>query len=118
MSFELTLVIVFLVTTVLGYFLIKNVPSLLHTPLMSGMNALSGITVLATMTSTAIAVQVAMGAYNAGIKAFELNAFATVSQIAGVIGIVCATCNVVAGFGLTDRMLKMFKSDKKDKKEE
>ena len=68
-SFELILVIVFLVTTVLGYFLIKNVPSLLHTPLMSGMNALSGVTVLATMTSTAIAL-------------------ATGSKIAGFFGIV------------------------------
>ena len=96
MSFELVLIIVFLVTTVLGYFLIKNVPSLLHTPLMSGMNALSGVTVLATMTSTAVATM-------------------TGSQVAGVIGIVCATCNVVAGFGLTNRMLKMFKSDKNKK---
>ena len=97
---QISLVGVFLVTTVLGYFLIKNVPSLLHTPLMSGMNALSGVTVLATMTSTAFAL-------------------GTGSKVAGVVGIVCATCNVVAGFGLTDRMLKMFKSDKsRGKKEE
>ena len=99
MSLELILVIVFIVTTVLGYFLIKNVPSLLHTPLMSGMNALSGVTVLATMTSTALAI-------------------ITGSKVAGFFGIVCAMCNVVAGFGLTNRMLKMFKSDKKTKKEE
>ena len=92
-SFELILVIVFLVTTVLGYFLIKNVPSLLHTPLMSGMNALSGVTVLATMTSTALAI-------------------ITGSKVAGFFGIVCAMCNVVAGFGLTNRMLKMFKHSK------
>ena len=99
-GFELSLLIVFLITTVLGYFLIKNVPSLLHTPLMSGMNALSGVTVLATIVSTAIAAT-------------------TGSRVAGVIGIVCATCNVVAGFGLTNRMLKMFKSNKnKTKKEE
>jgi len=99
MSLELILVIVFIVTTVLGYFLIKNVPSLLHTPLMSGMNALSGVTVLATMTSTALAI-------------------ITGSKVAGFFGIVCAMCNVVAGFGLTNRMLKMFKSDKKIEKEE
>ena len=99
MSLELILVIVFIVTTVLGYFLIKNVPSLLHTPLMSGMNALSGVTVLATMTSTALAI-------------------ITGSKVAGFFGIVCAMCNVVAGFGLTNRMLKMFKSDKKVEKEE
>ena len=95
---QISLVCVFLVTTVLGYFLIKNVPSLLHTPLMSGMNALSGVTVLATMTSTAWALS-------------------TGSKVAGVIGIVCATCNVVAGFGLTNRMLRMFKSDKAKKEE-
>ena len=99
MSLELILVIVFIVTTVLGYFLIKNVPSLLHTPLMSGMNALSGVTVLAAMTSTALAI-------------------ITGSKVAGFFGIVCAMCNVVAGFGLTNRMLKMFKSDKKIEKEE
>ena len=56
MSLELILVLVFVVTTLIGYKLIKNVPSLLHTPLMSGMNALSGITILATMTATAYAV--------------------------------------------------------------
>ena len=95
---QISLICVFLVTTVLGYFLIKNVPSLLHTPLMSGMNALSGVTVLATMTSTALAVT-------------------TGSKVAGVIGIVCATCNVVAGFGLTNRMLRMFKSGKAKKEE-
>lgn len=97
-SLELILVLVFLVATILGYKLIKNVPSLLHTPLMSGMNALSGITILATMTSTAAAV------------AFE-------SQLLGCIGIICATVNVVAGFGLTNRMLKMFKTDKSVKAE-
>ncbi len=101
MKMELILVLIFLVTTVIGYKLIKNVPSLLHTPLMSGMNALSGITILATMTSTAAAV-------------------ATGSKIFGMLGIVCATINVVAGFGLTNRMLKMFKtgSTHKDEKAE
>jgi len=112
MSFELILVIVFLVTTVLGYFLIKNVPSLLHTPLMSGMNALSGVTVLATMTSTAVAVAMSIMASQMGELSPISPVVATLSQISGVVGIVCATCNVVAGFGLTNRMLKMFKSDK------
>jgi len=117
MSFELVLVIVFLVTTVLGYFLIKNVPSLLHTPLMSGMNALSGVTVLATMTSTAVAVATAIMTSNLGELSPISPFVAMASQVAGVIGIVCATCNVVAGFGLTNRMLKMFKT-KPSKKEE
>ena len=77
MSLELILVLVFVVTTLIGYKLIKNVPSLLHTPLMSGMNALSGITILATMTATAAAIT-------------------TGSKIFGCIGIICATINVVA----------------------
>lgn len=95
MSLELILVLIFVAATLIGYKLIKNVPSLLHTPLMSGMNALSGITILATMTSTALAVT-------------------TGSKIVGCIGIVCATINVVAGFGLTHRMLKMFKTGSKE----
>lgn len=99
MSLELMLVLVFILTTLIGYKLIKNVPSLLHTPLMSGMNALSGITILATMTVTAAALT-------------------TGSKILGCIGIVCATINVVAGFGLTARMLRMFKSDEHKHKED
>lgn len=95
MSLELILVLIFVAATLIGYKLIKNVPSLLHTPLMSGMNALSGITILATMTATAFAA-------------------ATGSKIVGCIGIVCATINVVAGFGLTHRMLKMFKTGSKE----
>ena len=52
--FQLILVGVFAVATVVGYLIIKNVPSLLHTPLMSGMNALSGVTVLGALTATAV----------------------------------------------------------------
>jgi NAD(P) transhydrogenase subunit alpha len=87
---EIILVLVFVVATLVGYKLIKSVPSLLHTPLMSGMNALSGVTILGTMTATA------------GALAFG-------SRLLGVIGIICATINVVSGFVVTDRMLKMFK---------
>ncbi len=94
---EAILVTVFVVPTLLGYKLIKNVPSLLHTPLMSGMNALSGVTVLGALTVTALAL-------------------VTGSRALGFIAIVCATVNVIAGFGVTDRMLKMFK--KPGKKEE
>ena len=72
-ALEIILVVVFLASAALGYKLINAVPSLLHTPLMSGMNALSGITIL---------------------------------------GIIAAVINVVAGFGVTERMLRMFKSGK------
>lgn len=90
MIHPIILLLVFAVATVLGYILIKQVPSLLHTPLMSGMNALSGITVLGMVTSTALAVGFG-------------------SQLLGCVGIICAMVNVVAGFGVTDKMLKMFK---------
>ncbi len=90
MSFELLSPLVFLAAALAGYRLIGQVPSLLHTPLMSGMNALSGITVLAAVAATA-------------------GAAATGSRLLGFVGIVCATVNVVAGFAVTDRMLRMFK---------
>ncbi|MGI6561141.1 MAG: NAD(P) transhydrogenase subunit alpha [Clostridia bacterium] len=87
----LLLILVFLVSTVVGYMIIKNVPSLLHTPLMSGMNALSGITVLGALTTAAIAIQ-------------------TGSKILGYLAIVLAMINVAGGFTVTGRMLKMFKN--------
>ncbi|HHT62633.1 MAG: NAD(P) transhydrogenase subunit alpha [Bacillota bacterium] len=85
------LVLIFVVSTLVGYKVISNVPSLLHTPLMSGMNALSGITILGSLVATAFAV--AMG-----------------SKILGAIAIILATNNVVGGFLVTHRMLKMFKA--------
>ena len=95
------LVVIFIVTSVVGYFIIKIVPSLLHTPLMSGMNALSGITILG-----AIAV--------VGITFFaQSNEYLILGQIIGGIAIIAATVNVVGGFGVTHRMLKMFVKKKK-----
>ena len=95
MSRELILVLVFVAATLLVYKLISAVPSLLHTPLMSGMNALSGVTILGMMTATALAVGFG-------------------SKVLGIIGIVCAMINVVSGFLVTDRMLLMFKGSKHD----
>ncbi|MBO4734048.1 MAG: NAD(P) transhydrogenase subunit alpha [Clostridia bacterium] len=92
------LIIIFLAATVVGYFIINNVPSLLHTPLMSGMNALSGITILGALAVTAVALK----SYNS-----------VLSIILGVIAIVLAIINVAAGFGITARMLKMFKGEDK-----
>lgn len=102
MTMKLILVVVFLVSMVVGYKLINNVPSLLHTPLMSGMNALSGITVLGAISSTVIAV-----------RAEE----PILGYVFGALALVLAMINVVGGFGVTGRMLKMFKSkDKGGKK--
>ncbi len=93
MSKEIILVLVFIAATLLGYKLIGAVPSLLHTPLMSGMNALSGITIL-------------------GIIAVLTMSDTYIGNLAGFLGLVAATINVVAGFGVTDRMLRMFKGGK------
>jgi NAD(P) transhydrogenase subunit alpha len=95
---ELILIVIFVASTLVGYKLIDNVPSLLHTPLMSGMNALSGVTVLGALAATAAAV-------NAGSKAL------------GCVAIVLAMINVAGGFGVTNRMLRMFRRKKGGKPE-
>lgn len=93
------LILIFVVATLVGYKLIKNVPSLLHTPLMSGMNALSGITVLGALSATAAAV--ALG-----------------NKILGILAIVLAMLNVAGGFAVTHRMLRMFDHKKKKGEDE
>jgi NAD(P) transhydrogenase subunit alpha len=93
---HIILIVIFLAAAVIGYFIINNVPTLLHTPLMSGMNALSGITVLGALAVTAV----------------ELKKYSSVlSVIIGVLAIVLAMVNVAGGFGITARMLKMFKKE-------
>ena len=94
--FQLILLGVFLVSTIVGYLIIKNVPSLLHTPLMSGMNALSGVTVLGALTATALL--------------FKENVI--LSSTLGAIAIALAMVNVVGGFVVTDRMLGMIAKKK------
>lgn len=73
-----------------GYEVIRHVPPLLHTPLMSATNAISGISLVGSL--------MAAGS-NSGLLATAL----------GVIAVTAATINVVGGFMITDRMLKMFK---------
>lgn len=95
-AYQLIFLLVFVGATLLGYKIINKVPSLLHTPLMSGMNAFSGVTVLGCLAATAAAVH-------------------TGYKILGFIAIVLAMLNVVGGFGVTHRMLKMFKGSKAQK---
>ena len=94
---EYILAAIFVVAAVVGYFLIRNVPTLLHTPLMSGMNALSGLAVLGALTASGAAVYLH-------------------SRILGGVAILLAMVNVAGGFGVTIRMLRMFK--KSDGQEE
>ena len=98
MIHPLILVAVFVVSAVLGYFIIRTVPSLLHTPLMSGMNALSGVTIVGSIVATGVAFLAGGG---------------LLSQLAGCLAIVLAAVNVFGGFGVTHRMLMMFGKKKK-----
>lgn len=98
MIHPLILLLVFAVCTVLGYFIIRNVPSLLHTPLMSGMNALSGVTIVGAISATGLALLAGGG---------------WLSQVAGMLAIILAAINVFGGFGVTHRMLMMFNKKKK-----
>lgn len=83
-------VYVFVLAGFVGYQVISRVPALLHTPLMAATNAISGISLVGSL--------VAAGA--------ERN---TVATILGVIAVTCAMANVVGGFLITDRMLRMFR---------
>lgn len=84
------LIYVFVLAIFVGFELITKVPPTLHTPLMSGSNAISGITIVGAIIS-------------AGLQEF------TISTILGLVAVIFATINVVGGFLVTDRMLKMFK---------
>jgi len=81
---------VFLLAAFVGYGVVTGVPALLHTPLMAFTNALSAISLVGSLVA-------AGGQFN------------DVSTVLGFIAVLCATINVVGGFLITDRMLKMFK---------
>lgn len=86
------LIFLFVIAIFLGVELIAKVPSTLHTPLMSGSNAISGITIVGALLSTG------------------LTPGSTFCTVLGTIAIVFATINVVGGYVVTDRMLGMFKT--------
>ncbi|MBP6239170.1 MAG: NAD(P) transhydrogenase subunit alpha [Saprospiraceae bacterium] len=74
-----------------GFELISKIPPTLHTPLMSGSNAISGVTIVGAI-----------------LCSNELG-YTTVSKVLGMIAIILAMINVIGGYAVTDRMLKMFK---------
>lgn len=91
---------VFALAAFLGYQVISRVPPLLHTPLMSATNAISAISVVGAIVTA--------GSSHG------------VSRILGFIAVISAMINVVGGFMITDRMLRMFKEksdEKSDKKQ-
>jgi len=87
---------VFVLAGILGYVVISRVPALLHTPLMSASNAISGISLVGSL--------VAAG-----------SDYGVLSTVLGTVAVTAATINVVGGFMITDRMLKMFRHDKAKK---
>ena len=84
------LLYVFALSIFVGYQVITKVPQLLHTPLMAFTNAISGISLVASLVA-------------AGGKHFD------VAAVLGCVAVTAATINVVGGFLITDRMLKMFR---------
>ena len=96
----LSLITVFILAIFLGFELISKIPPTLHTPLMSGSNAISGITLVGALISA--------GSGDSGfiqIAGFDVG----VSSVLGFLAVVFATINVVGGFLVTDRMDRMFK---------
>lgn len=81
---------ILMLSVFLGFELIARVPSQLHTPLMSGSNAISGITVVGAILSLSSGNE-------------------TVTIVLGTFAVACASMNVVGGYLVTDRMLAMFK---------
>lgn len=86
------LIFLFVIAILLGVELISKVPSILHTPLMSGSNAISGITIVGAILATG------------------LTPGSTFCTVLGVLATAFATINVVGGYLVTDRMLGMFKT--------
>ena len=93
LSENLNLIYILIFTIFIGVELIKNVPSVLHTPLMSGANALSGVVIV-------------------GAILVMLEAQTILALVLGFIAVVFGIINVVGGFAVTDRMLQMFKKRK------
>jgi NAD(P) transhydrogenase subunit alpha len=82
---------VFILAIIVGFEVISRVPSMLHTPLMSGTNAIHGVVLVGAIVVTA-------------------NAHTVITDILGFIAVVLGSLNVFGGFVVTDRMLQMFRS--------
>ncbi len=89
-------IVIFTIATFLGWELIGRVPPTLHTPLMSGSNAISGITIVGSLV-------VAGGGYG------------WISTVFGIGAVILAMMNVVGGYVVTNRMLQMFQKDEAPK---
>ncbi len=90
MPLGITDIYIFILAAFLGYQLISRVPALLHTPLMAATNAISGISLIGSLIIAG--------------ENYDL-----VTNILAFIAVICSTINVVGGFIITNRILKMFK---------
>lgn len=88
---------VLMLSIFVGIEIIAKVPAILHTPLMSGSNAIHGVILVGAI--------LVMG-----------HATTNLEQVLGFFAVILATLNVVGGFAVTDRMLEMFKTKPEDKK--
>ncbi len=89
MEILISIITIFVLAIFVGNEIINKVPPTLHTPLMSGSNAISGIAIVGAITATQFNSEIA--------------------KWLGLVALIFATINVVGGFMVTDRMLKMFK---------
>ncbi len=92
-----SLLVVFVLAMFVGFEVITKVPATLHTPLMSGSNAISGITIIGALIVAG-------------------RGDARVTSILGLLAVIFAMINVVGGFMVTDRMLEMFKKKPEEKR--
>ncbi len=93
---NLLLIYLLLFTIILGFEVISKVPTVLHTPLMSGANAISGVVIIGAILL---------------IRQSEPDDYLTLGL--GFLGVILGMVNVAGGFAVTDRMLEMFKKKKK-----
>ena len=89
---DIAVITIFVLAVFVGFEIITKVPPTLHTPLMSGSNAISGIAIIGAVLATVVDGEIGMWI--------------------GFIAVIFAMINVVGGFMVTDRMLKMFKKKK------
>jgi len=92
---NLLMIYLLLFTIILGFEIISKVPTVLHTPLMSGANAISGVVIIGAILL---------------IRQAEPTDYFTL--VIGTVGVILGMINVIGGFAVTDRMLEMFKRKK------
>ncbi|NND32219.1 MAG: NAD(P) transhydrogenase subunit alpha [Saprospiraceae bacterium] len=93
---QLIMLYLLIFTVILGFEVISKVPTVLHTPLMSGANAVSGVVIIGAI-----------------LLVRQASSGDTLQLCLGTLGVILGMVNVIGGFAVTDRMLEMFKKKKK-----